>query len=81
MKYDPDNILAASQRTRCPYAEIKGTRINCVDFQPLQTVRAAWLDTYYDDNEQPTGWDEDPEDDVDDIDALPEWPDFDSDSD
>ena len=48
---------------------------------PLQTVRAAWLDTYYDDNEQPTGWDEDPEDDVDDIDALPEWPDFDSDSD
>ena len=45
------------------------------------TSRAAWLDTYYDDNEQPTGWDEDPEDDVDDIDAMPEWPDSDFDSD
>ena len=80
MTYDSSNLLAEKRRKNKGYAGIEKPRINCIQFTPLQTVRSAWLERYYGDDDTPDGWDEDLEADVDNIGNVPKWPDSDSDS-
>ena len=77
---ESDQILAERRRATAGYAGISTNRIQCVKFKPLQTVREAWLERYYDDDDLPDGWDEDVEANVNDIKLVPQWVEQDSDS-